>query len=90
MAVRPGRFGRGWPQTYNKSGDGTVPYASLSWINSWHYPNVNVTHVPANNRIDLDALLDQFGEVRLVAKALGAGAGATPRSPGRHARDQLE
>ena len=49
---------------YNKSGDGVVPYASLSWVNTWHYDNVNVTYVPANRRIDLDALLSQFGEVR--------------------------
>ena len=41
-----------------------MPYASLSWVNTWHYDNVNVTYVPANRRIDLDALLSQFGEVR--------------------------
>jgi hypothetical protein len=46
-----------------------VPYASLSWVNTWHYDNVNATDVPANQRVDVDALLSQFGEVRVWGRA---------------------
>jgi hypothetical protein len=61
--------GGGGSQGYTKSGDGVVPYASLSWVNTWHYDNVNATDVPANQRVDVDALLSQFGEVRVWGRA---------------------
>ena len=47
---------------YNKSGDGTVPYASLAWANTWHFDDVTVTEVPATVRLDIDAVLGSLGE----------------------------
>ena len=48
---------------YTKSGDGVVPYASLSHINSWHYKNLNISRFPATSRIDLDSMLTRLGDV---------------------------
>ena len=43
---------------YHKSGDESVPYASLAWSHSWHYPNVTMMSHPARMQAGLEGLED--------------------------------
>ncbi|KCV67529.1 hypothetical protein H696_06047 [Fonticula alba] len=45
---------------YPKSGDGTVPYASLSWSHTWHHDNVQVKNIPARSAGDVDTLISKL------------------------------
>lgn len=53
--------------TLGCSGDGTVPYASLSWGRDWHFQHIAARLVPARVVEYYDHLLGQWGEREVLS-----------------------
>ena len=53
---------------WGKSGDGTITYNSLSWGQTWHHGDVNVTHIPTvvDTSSRVQGLLELLGMEKLI------------------------
>ncbi|XP_011270612.1 hypothetical protein CAOG_08941 [Capsaspora owczarzaki ATCC 30864] len=61
-----GRYA-GQRNVFGRSGDKTVPYSSLSWANTWHEGETNVTVVPSRKIEYYQHPIGQWGEEHVLS-----------------------